>query len=566
VAAAAGLLAGTALLAGAGPARAARADLTFTFRAADRYYIPTAHSAPDGDSRFQFAFVAADHDGPNGGSGDPAHDVKVAIDVSALAGKATVGHLGYGCAAGGAGGLVVTCDRGTLYGIDSEVEPLTLTPLAGTPIGFAADIVVTVTASDAPTATHVMHAVVGRPHLVTQAYPSRAGLPPGSAVAFTPSIGNTGEVATTAGFQVLFSTTGPMEFDGPRYSNCHYATSGRAAFWCGFDQEIAPGTAYAPAAPLSFRTSGSLMQGFVSYLMFPRDTQDAVDLLDPVTGPGYPETGSGPELRLTPVALAGLTRTSGTVEARSTQHADLQAIGGTVSGKPGQVVMVPLGVHNAGPGGYEWINGNPGGGFDVTMPRGLTVLSVFSADEDGEDHEWMCSPGRNAPSYHCDLRQPLGVGDDFVFRFQIRIDRAVAGAKGQVRVVQPAIVPSRDENPANDVAPITVRVTGASASGGTSSGTSSGTASGGSASGGTASGGTSGSGGAASGATSGSSGGTASGGTSGDASSGGTSSGGDSPGGGLAATGAAGAPMAAGLAATALLAGAGVVVAVRRRR
>lgn len=563
MAAAAGLLAGTALLAGAGPARAARPDLTFTFRAADRYYIPTAHSAPDGDSRFQFAFVAADHDGPNGGSGDPAHDVKVAIDVSAFAGKATVGHLGYGCTAGGAGGLVVTCDRGTLYGIDTVVEPFTLTPLAGTPAGFTADIVLTVTASDAPPATHVMHAVVGRTHLMTQEYPRHDGLPPGSAVAFTPSFGNTGEVATTGGFQVLFTTTGPMRLDGPRYSNCHYAGGDLAMFWCGFDQEIAPGTAYAPAAPLSFRTTGSLMQGYVSYLMFPRGTQTAVDLLDPPAGPGYPETGSGPELRLTPVSTTGLTRASGTIEVGSTQHADFQAIGGTVTGRPGQVVLVPLGVHNAGPGGYEEINGNPGGGFDVTMPKGLTVLSVFSADEDGEEHEWMCAPGRNAPSYHCDLRRPLGAGEDFVFRFQIRIDRAVAGAKGQVRVVQPATVPSRDENPANDVAPITVRVTGAPASGGTSSGTTSGTSSGtgssgGSASGGAASGGTSG--------TSGSSGGTASGGTSGDASSGGTSSGGDSPGGGLAATGAAGAPMAAGLAAIALLAGAGVVVAARRRR
>jgi hypothetical protein len=564
VGAAAGLLAGTALLAGAGPARAARADLTFTFRAADRYYIPTAHSAPDGDSRFQFAFVAADHDGPNGGSGDPAHDVKVAIDVSALAGKATVGHLGYGCTAGGAGGLVVTCDRGTLYGIDTVVEPFTLTPLAGTPAGFAADIVLTVTASDAPTATHVMQAVVGRPHLVTQAYPQRNGLLPGSEVAFTPSFGNTGETTTTGGFQVLFSSSGPMALDGPRYSNCHYpADGGWAAFWCGFDQEIAPGTAYAPSRPLSFRTTDTLMQGSVSYLMFPRDTQLTVDLLDPVPGPGYPVTGTGPALGLTPVGLAGLSRNTGGLGVASTQHADFQAVGAVVKGRPGDVVMVPLGVHNAGPGGYDRFGGSPGGGFDVTMPAGLTVLSVYSSDDDGEDVEWLCTPRRNAVVYHCDLRNPLVLGDTYVDRFQVRIDRAVAGAKGQVRVVQPTTVPTRDENRANDVAPITVQVTGAAASGGASSGTAS---SGGSASGGTASGGTSGSGGAASGGTSGSSGGTASGGTPGDASSGGTSSGGDSPGGGLAATGAAGAPMAAGLAATALLAGAGVVVAVRRRR
>ncbi|MEE4545825.1 hypothetical protein V2S66_28135 [Streptomyces sp. V4-01] len=559
MAAAAGLAAGTAVLAGAGPAHAA--GLTFTFRAADRYYIPTAHSAPDGDSRFQFAFVAADDDGPHGGSGNPAHHVEVTIDLSALAGKVTVGDLDYGCTAGGAGGMVVTCDRGTLYGIQSVTAPFTLTPLPSAPVGFAADIGLKVTASDAPSATRVMHAVIGRPHLVTQAYPQRDGLPPGSDVSFTPSFGNSGEVTTSGGFQVLFFTSGPMDLTGPRYGNCHYATSGSASYWCGFDQEIAPGTAYAPSAPISFRTSRSLMEGVVSYLVFPRDTQSTVDLLDPGPGPGprYPETGTGPALGLTPVGLAGLTRNTGTLGVGSTQHADFQAIGGTVSGKPGDVVMVPFGVRNAGPGGYERINANPGGGFDVTMPQGLTVLSVFSADDDGEEHEWMCSPRRNAPAYHCDLHDALGVGESYVYRFQIRVDRAVAGAKGQVRVVQPTGVPSRDTRHANDVAPITVRVTGAVSGGSTSGGAASGGASGGGASaGGSASGGAA-SGGTGSGGTGSASGGSAS---SGGASTGGSASTG---GGGLAATGADAAPMAAGLAAAALLAGAGVVVAVRRR-
>ncbi|MEC3996187.1 hypothetical protein VSR01_22780 [Actinacidiphila sp. DG2A-62] len=555
--AAAGLLAGVGLSATAAPARADGASMRF--RAADRYYIPTANSAPGGDHRFQFEFVATSGQGDN----VPVHDVKIAIDVSALAGKVTVGDLGYGCTAGGTDGLVVTCDRGDVNGLDSLTLPLTITPLASAPIGFAADITLTATASDAPSATRVMHAVIGLPHLVTQKLPQVKDLPPGGVASFTPIFGNTGEVTTTHGFQVLFDGSSSLELGGPRYSNCHYSADRSGAFWCQFDQDIAPGTAYTLDRQLSYITTERSMISTVSYLMFPTDTQDSVDLLDPVAGPGYPLTGTGPVLGLTPSTTDGLTEPTGGFGILSDEEADFQAVGGAIKGKPGDVVMLPLGVRNAGPGGFDFIGENPGGGFDVTMPKGVTVLSVFEPDPDGESQEWMCSPGKNAPVYHCKILIPLEVGAVWQFRFQIRIDRAVRGAVGQVKVVPPTKYSIHDTHPADDVAPITVDVaggTGGATSGGSAGSTAGSTAgsASGSASAGASGGAASASGGIATG------GGPASGGTSA-----GTASGGTQPSGGrLAATGAGGTTLLAGLGAAALLAGgaATAIVAARRRR
>lgn len=539
-----GLLAAAAMLPAAPGAHAEPQPAGITIHAAGHYYIPTAHSAYDGDSRFQFEYVAF---GPGpGGERPEAHNVKVTVDVSAFAGKVRLTDLGYHCTASGAGGLVVTCDRGTVYGLDTVVAPLVIKPLDGATAGFAGDVKLTVTASDAPTATQDVHAVIGRTHLVTQTYEPRKDLAPGSTVSVRPVIGNSGEVASSGGVQVLF-LGGDMDLAGPRYSNCHYSARRSSSFWCEFDQEFTPGTAYTPAAPFSFTLHQSVMEGYVSYLMFPKDTQETLELLYPPSRPNdYPLTGDGPPLTLTAAPLTGLTQNTGQLALTTTQNADLQAVGGTITGKPGDKTEMKLGVRNVGPGTVPYHQSGHGG-FDVTIPAGVTVTSVFGMDPPEDPSGWYCSPGKAARAYHCDLRSDLPAGAFTFFRFEVRIDHAVPGAAGKVVVDQPTAPANHDPDPSNDVAPLLVKVTG----GGTPTATPTPSHSTAGTSGSTSAG--------ASGSTSGSGGTAGSAGTAGGATSGGT-------GGVLAHTGATGMWALAGLTAAVLAAGAAALAGTRLRR
>ncbi|WP_433653152.1 hypothetical protein ACQP2C_13805 [Micromonospora zamorensis] len=132
---------------------------------------------------------------------------------------------------------------------------------------------------------------------------------------------------------------------------------------------------------------------------------------------------------------------------------DIVAQGATVTGAVGETVQVTAGIRNEGPGVPDGTNsGDTVGAFYFTPPAGVTVLadppgcaSYGGEEEDGvaTPKFWRCNgPGAVFPA-----------GTSTTATFDLRID-SLGGAAGEV---QPASrYPRVDDNPGNDIAPVTV--------------------------------------------------------------------------------------------------------------
>ncbi|MFF3418445.1 hypothetical protein ACFYW9_27625 [Streptomyces sp. NPDC002698] len=311
---------------------------------------------------------------------------------------------------------------------------------------------------------------------------------------------------------------------------------------CAFDRTVEPGVVYA--------VEGGLRIDAMDRALYERLYVNVTDL-DSVPGDeatSGPVQGTGPALELveqpdapqakpgTPVSEDAKAK-RGPVTVTVDNTADFQATGAALKGRVGDTVEFKAGFTNAGP---AWVDQNKAGVPDprilVRMPAGTTVTKSGNCAK--------VSPG----TYRCSTN-PVWIdeGDRYAYPFKLRIDKAVAGAKGSVTLEDgPRPYDSEKDN---DTADITLDVTGASGG------------SGGSAAGGSSSTGGNGSTGG-SGATGGSS---TDGGSGTDGPTTGSTDGG-APSGDLASTGSSSALPVAGAAAAAVGVGAAIILVVRRRR
>ncbi|WP_329183445.1 hypothetical protein [Streptomyces sp. NBC_01428] len=108
----------------------------------------------------------------------------------------------------------------------------------------------------------------------------------------------------------------------------------------------------------------------------------------------------------------------------------------------------------------------------------------------GEDDDHACgAPIKGTHTYECRISDTFPAGDTDQLTFYVRIQKAVAHPKpGSVEVMGRTDFPNRDDQPGNDSAPVTLKITGGgssaspspSVSASASPGTGSGTATGGS--------------------------------------------------------------------------------------
>ncbi|MGW1590314.1 hypothetical protein [Streptomyces sp. NPDC002386] len=368
------------------------------------------------------------------------------------------------------------------------------------------------------------------------------GLRPGSGFTVPTSFTNTGSAALGKVWMSYSVTRGLAHTEVPANCSRYEITDfdeepSRSVVVCEFDQTVKPGVVYAPERPLTLKALDHALYDEL------RVTVDSTE-----TGPGdgasEPVRGTGPALRLverpdeTPAA-PGSARHSGwdgaTVKVTAENTADFQVSGARLKGRAGDTVPLVVKFTNAGPG---WVLREIGAGATrvrVKMPAGTSVTKT-----DG-----FCK-SLGSGTYECGTAQAwINEGGGATYRFTLRIDKAVTGARGSVALAgQPRPF---DTHKADDTADIVLDATGAgSPTGGGST----------SATGGSGTGTTGGSAPApASGSGSSGTGGTATTGTSGSA----------ATGGGLADTGAGSALPLAGAAAGAVVLGAGTVLAVRRR-
>lgn len=520
-------LAVAALGAAAGPAGAADGLTIAVMNVPQSYFVPV-HGDTGYVEPFSGALASSEE--------SDLKNVTAAFDLSSLRGAVDVSTKDKDCTQQD---LLVTCRLGDFYQ-RTDLPPLTLTATAGTPVGAAGAIALTVTADNAPAVTRSTQVVIGRPRL-TAARGDTTQLTSETAE-LAPAFGNRGDVAVTQGITLMVTSQIPMT---GTYRNCTYdsLTKPKRAL-CDFDVQLAPGAAFRTDSPFSFDASVAPLGFNVTYSVWP-------------TGNTPEYAGTGNVGAQGTGAWLGLTATDGgaLVEgAGSTQkflppggiRVDYAAVGFVIKGKVGQTleVKVPEPVNDKS-AGDDWVKPPQ----RLTLPAGVRALDPTDAYQ-GE--EAFCAPGPGGRTAAC----PFGP-EPFGTLVLVHIDKNVPGATGTLFTPTDTTV---DPDQANNTAVVTTDITGGT---GTNGGTGSGGSVGGSGPGGTSPGGTP-SGGPSSGGASGT-GGTTGGSTSGGASGGSTAGGTTGGSGNLAATGATDPRVLVGSSALILAAGA-LLVAVRRRR
>lgn len=522
-------LAVAALGAAAGPAGAADGLTIAVMNVPQSYFVPvhgdTGYVAP-----FSGALASSEE--------SDLKNVTAAFDLSSLRGAVDVSTKDTDCTRQD---LLVTCRLGDFYQ-RTDLPGLTLTATAGTPVGAAGAIALTVTADNAPAATRSTQVVIGRPRLTA----ARSGTTQltSETAELTPAFGNRGDVAVTQGITLQVTSQIPMT---GTYRNCTYDSLTRPKrALCDFDVQLAPGAAFRTDSAFGFDGSAAPLGFDVTYSVWP--TGNTPEFAGTGIGGTGPQ-GTGARLGLTATDGGALVEVGGSTQKFLPPggiRVDYAAVGFVIKGKVGQTleVKVPDPVNDKS-AGNEWVKPPQ----RLTLPAGVRALEPTDAYQ-GE--EAFCAPGPGGRTAAC----PFGP-EPFGTLVLVHIDKNVPGATGTLFTPTDTTV---DPDQANNTAVVTTDITGGTA---TNGGTGSGGSAGGSGPGGTASGGTS-SGGPSAGGSSGT-GGTAGGGTSGSASGGSTAGGTTGGSGNLAATGATDPRVLVGSSALILAAGA-LLVAARRRR
>ncbi|GAA3551074.1 hypothetical protein GCM10022295_36400 [Streptomyces osmaniensis] len=381
------------------------------------------------------------------------------------------------------------------------------------------------------------------PELVVGGIEPIDGVQPGSTFELPVTVANKGTGAAEKVW-VTYAVTRGLDFaEVP--SNCraqqvrsYDEMPERWTVACGYDQAVEPGVVYTPERPLPVK---ALDRAFNDELLLRVDEND----------PGADENGFPPVAGTAPAVKLVERQAGGEGSARvvivpitSVNTADYQVTGAALKGRVGETVPMKVEFINAGP---AWVMAKVGertARVIVTPPAGTSVVKAPG----------FCKAKGDA--YECGMSQrALNEGGRETYAFQLKINKRMAHAKGSVALSTEARPVDPDKS--NDKADITLNVTGGGSTGSPGGSTGgSGGASGGS-------GGSTGGSGGASGDSGGSTGG-----SSGGAAGGASSTGGDeiaANGGHLAETGSSALPIT-GVAAAAVVTGAGMLALVRRRR
>ncbi|MEU6256207.1 hypothetical protein [Streptomyces sp. NPDC047043] len=380
--------------------------------------------------------------------------------------------------------------------------------------------------------------------LVLGAIAPISGVQPGSTFEAPVTFGNKG-TQTLEKIWLRYTVTKGLDYaDVP--SNCvrwdihsYDELPTRSQITCEFDQAVEPGVVYAPEK-LTLKALDRALYDDLDVAVGDYDFGPDENARGPVRGtapaaklverPGAVLTGSG----------SGSPHYAETrVRVNAANTADFQVSGARLKGRIGDTIDLQVKFTNAGP---AWVLVEPGPPVPtrvlIKIPSGTTAVKAPHCEKPA------------AGAYDCYIAQGW-VDEDQVntYSFKLKIDKAVAGAKGSVALT--ADSRPYDVNKANDKADILLDVEGSGSTGGSGSAGGSGSTGG--------SGSAGGSGSTGGGGTTGESG------TTGSSSATGSSGSASTTGGDLAATGSGPALPLAGAAAAAVAAGAGTVLLVRRR-
>lgn len=280
------------------------------------------------------------------------------------------------------------------------------------------------------------------------------------------------------------------------YDNCSSQDHGSmgATTVCLVEGEFLPGESYqlSPDSPLHLKTTERAYRDSLRYGVVP----------DPAPRKDAPaaKAATGKKLMLVkasaavpvsdshldPAAVSGTGDTdlnpgdngrSFDFTAKGTT-ADFEAVTASPAGKVGDTVVADLGFRNKGPAVINYVrSGESVARTDIVMPAGVQVTDApancRAVNADGSAR----TERLGAPRYFCDGGTFADVHEPYTHKFVMKIEKAVANAKGSVTVGEPAAAGTKlhavDPVAGNNTAAFVVDVkAGASASPSTSASTS----------------------------------------------------------------------------------------------
>ncbi|MGW6627596.1 peptidase [Streptomyces anulatus] len=483
--AAAGLLAAVPLAGAAAPASAADVPVFALGGPAETGLNPYPESGEPRHSTLGFTIDNPSQDEENGGY---EGDFTLTFDLSGIDGIADVAFDGES----GGGDCEVTgtkavCEDWGIRPGSQRAADLLVTAAEGSEAGDTGTIRVTGEAEGATFTPFTARLTVGGPDLVMHRLPFDQELNPGDEQQAPITFTNRGSRDADG---VLLTLKYSRGLDIPqRYANCEYTVDdpdvpgiGWTTALCSVEGAFEAGGTYTLATPLTIEaTTRAYYDTFVYRIHGDGAAQRAAQRA------GAPfARGAGPVLKAVPVKASqqGATARGSDLnpgdnqqeaDFRTKNTADFVAYGDEASGAAGTTVRADIGFRNEGP---AWI-GNIRSGEDVatvdfTVPQGASVIAkpdrCRAVTADGKYREDQTSP---APRYVCDTSMTVRDGAGLDLPFELRIDKALIGASGEVTVrgtwLQNPALPF-DPKPANNTAFLVLNGEGGSDSGGTTGG------------------------------------------------------------------------------------------------
>lgn len=216
---------------------------------------------------------------------------------------------------------------------------------------------------------------------------------------------------------------------------------------CAFDDQVVePGTVYTPERPLRVEALDRALNDELRVNVWDVD-------------PGADENGTQPVAGTAPAVklVEGQAGSEGTarvvnVPVSSVNTADYQVTGAALKGSVGDTVKMKVKFINAGPAWILTKQGERSVSVMITPPAGTSVV---------KRGQFCQAKGK---AYVCGMRS-LNEGSQETYTFELKIDKRVANAKGQVALSTEER--PFDPNKANDKADITLDVTGGEPTGST---------------------------------------------------------------------------------------------------
>lgn len=441
---------------------------------------PDAGPAKERSLRYDLSYVGPGNSFPG--------EFTITVDLSKVAGVASVrldpAKPRPDCTASAT--AIVCKQQGLSVGHGSNSFDLLVSSAQGSKNGATGEIAVTGKVTGASVTPVTTKLTVGGPDLHMGELKLKADVTAGEQQDLPLAFANRGTLPAKSVALELGASAGlePAE----AYDNClrRDSVGNGATTVCLVEGEFLPGESYrlSPDSPLHLKTTERAYRDTLRYGVVP-DPAPSKDAPS-----GKPATGK----KLTLVkASAAVPVTESNLDPRAATRAedtdlnprdnersfdftakgakaDFEAVTASPAGKVGDTVVAELGFRNKGPAVISHLaSGESVARTDVVMPAGVQVTDVppncRAVNADGSDRKELLG----APRYFCDAGLFAGVGGAYANHFAMKIEKAVADAKGSVTVGEPVPGGTKlhafDPVAGNSTAAFTVEVkTGASPS------------------------------------------------------------------------------------------------------